>query len=91
MRLAQFRNMANAATGKVPRYVLGYEEPDCAPGEGSAGMSVEAGVAKWEALIAPLRARGAKLGSPAMCSECLLFLRTLIMVMVMVMVGRTSG
>jgi len=52
----------------VPAYVLGYEEPDCASGSGSADMTVQDGVAKWESLIAPLKKKGSKLGSPSMCS-----------------------
>lgn len=51
-----------------PPYVLGFEEPDC-EGNGSAGMSVDDGVYQWEKMIAPLKASGTKLGSPAMCSE----------------------
>jgi len=62
-RLKAFEHMAT-----VPPYVLGFEEPDCPSGEGSAGMSVKDGVAKWESLIAPLRSKGAKIGSPSMCS-----------------------
>ncbi|KAF8150645.1 hypothetical protein B0H34DRAFT_665899 [Crassisporium funariophilum] len=53
----------------VPPYVLGYEEPDCDSGSGSADMSVADGVTKWETLIAPLRKKGAKLGSPSMCKQ----------------------
>ena len=52
----------------VPPFVLGFEEPDCPSGGGSAGLPVADGVAKWEALIAPLKAKGTKLGSPSMCS-----------------------
>ena len=52
----------------VPAYVLGYEEPDCDSGSGSADMSVHDGVSKWESLIAPLGKKGSKLGSPSMCS-----------------------
>jgi hypothetical protein len=63
-RLAAFKKLTT-----VPLYVLGFEEPDCAPGSGSAGMSVADGVAKWEQYMAPLKAKGAKLGSPSMCSE----------------------
>ncbi|TFK74091.1 hypothetical protein BDN72DRAFT_760465 [Pluteus cervinus] len=63
-RLVQFKNLKS-----VPRYVLGYEEPDCAPGSGSAGMSVAAGADKWEALIAPMKRRGALIGSPSMCKQ----------------------
>ncbi|KAF8643255.1 hypothetical protein AX16_009141 [Volvariella volvacea WC 439] len=63
-RLSQFKKMKQA-----PKYVLGYEEPDCAPGSGSAGMSVDSGVEKWESLIAPLRVQGSLLGSPSMCKQ----------------------
>ncbi|KDR79043.1 hypothetical protein GALMADRAFT_1290695 [Galerina marginata CBS 339.88] len=63
-RLKAFENLAT-----VPPYVLGFEEPDCPSGSGSAGMSVEDGVSKWESLIAPLGAKGAKLGSPSMCKQ----------------------
>lgn len=52
----------------VPKYVLGFEEPDCPSGSGSADMSVEDGIKLWESLMAPLKAKGAKLGSPSMCS-----------------------
>ena len=62
-RLKAFERLSS-----VPSYVLGFEEPDCPPGEGSAGMSVSDGVSKWESLIAPLKAKGTKLGSPSMCS-----------------------
>lgn len=64
LRLAQFKKLRT-----VPGYVLGYEEPDCAPGSGSAGMSIDVGVQRWEALIAPLKRRGTLVGSPSMCSE----------------------
>lgn len=62
-RLRQFESLTT-----TPPYVLGYEEPDCPSGSGSAGMTVEDGVSKWESLIAPMKKRGAKLGSPSMCS-----------------------
>lgn len=63
-RFSQFKNLKT-----VPTYVLGYEEPDCASGSGSAGMSVSAGVSDWESLVAPLGEKGALLGSPSMCSK----------------------
>ncbi|PPQ77117.1 hypothetical protein CVT25_010811 [Psilocybe cyanescens] len=63
-RLKAFKQLTT-----IPRYVLGFEEPDCPSGSGSAGMSVQDGVAEWEALMAPLKARGAKLGSPSMCKQ----------------------
>jgi len=52
----------------VPTYVLGFEEPDCPSGSGSAGISVSDGVERWESLMAPMKRKGAKLGSPSMCS-----------------------
>lgn len=62
-RLTAFEDLST-----VPAYVLGYEEPDCDSGSGSADMSVHDGVSKWESLIAPLGKKGCKLGSPSMCS-----------------------
>ena len=62
-RLTVFEDLST-----VPTYVLGYEEPDCDSGSGSADMSVHDGVSKWESLIAPLGKKGSKLGSPSMCS-----------------------
>ena len=62
-RLTAFEHLST-----VPAYVLGYEEPDCISGSGSADMTVQDGVSKWESLIAPLRKEGSKLGSPSMCS-----------------------
>jgi len=57
----------------VPPYVLGFEEPDCPRGSGSADMSVAEAVEKWESLMAPMKKKGAKLGSPSMCSAFPLF------------------
>ena len=65
-RLRAFQQLSTLAT--VPPYVLGFEEPDCPSGSGSAGMTVADGVQKWESLIAPMREKGASLGSPSMCS-----------------------
>jgi len=61
-RYAAFKKIA------TPQYVLGFEEPDCKPGSGSAGLTVDRAVQIWEQMIAPLKAKGAKLGSPSMCS-----------------------
>lgn len=66
-RLKQFQRLSSSSSR--PQYVLGYEEPDCKSGGGSSGMSVDQGVKEWEALIAPLKRRGTKIGSPSMCSE----------------------
>jgi hypothetical protein len=63
-RLAEFKKIR-----VPPRFVLAYEEPDCPPGSGSAGVSVAAGAAHWESLIAPLGRKGTLMGSPAMCKQ----------------------
>ncbi|KAJ6531889.1 glycosyl hydrolase catalytic core-domain-containing protein [Mycena capillaripes] len=63
-RLAAFKKITQA-----PQYMLGFEEPDCASGGGSAGMSVSEGVQIWEQYIAPFKAKGTKLGSPSMCKQ----------------------
>ncbi|KAJ7928945.1 glycosyl hydrolase catalytic core-domain-containing protein [Mycena leptocephala] len=63
-RLAAFKKITQA-----PQYMLGFEEPDCASGGGSAGMSVSDGVQIWEQYIAPFKAKGTKLGSPSMCKQ----------------------
>ncbi|KJA26197.1 glycoside hydrolase family 128 protein [Hypholoma sublateritium FD-334 SS-4] len=67
-RFKAFAKLTSSAAA-APRFVLGYEEPDCPSGAGSAGMSVADGVATWQAHVAPLRARGTKLGSPSMCKQ----------------------
>ncbi|KAG6813934.1 hypothetical protein H0H92_005188 [Tricholoma furcatifolium] len=63
-RLAAFKKITS-----TPPYVLAYEEPDCPPGSGSAGMSVSAGVSEWERLIVPLGKKGSLMGSPSMCKQ----------------------
>jgi hypothetical protein len=50
-------------------YVLGFEEPDCAAGGGSAGIDVGTAAALWNQVVAP-KGVGALLGSPSMCSAC---------------------
>ncbi|KAG6910868.1 hypothetical protein DXG01_007185 [Tephrocybe rancida] len=63
-RLADFKKITSP-----PPYVLAYEEPDCPPGSGSAGMSVASGVSGWESLIVPLGRKGSLMGSPSMCKQ----------------------
>ncbi|KAF8071823.1 glycosyl hydrolase catalytic core-domain-containing protein [Lyophyllum atratum] len=63
-RLAAFKKISTP-----PTYVLAYEEPDCPPGSGSAGMSVSSGVAGWESLIVPLGKKGSIMVSPSMCKQ----------------------
>jgi len=64
-RLAAFRNIKDT----TPKYVLGFEEPDCASGGGSAGMDVNTAVSLWNELIAPMGKRGTLLLSPSMCKQ----------------------
>ncbi|KAG6856879.1 hypothetical protein H0H87_012459 [Tephrocybe sp. NHM501043] len=63
-RLADFKKITSP-----PPYILAYEEPDCPPGSGSAGMSVSSGVSGWERLIVPLGKKGSLMGSPSMCKQ----------------------
>ncbi|KAG6900812.1 hypothetical protein C0993_000131 [Termitomyces sp. T159_Od127] len=69
-----------------PPYVLAYEEPDCPPGSGSAGMTVSAGVAGWERLIVPLGKKGSLTGSPSMCSMLLYLLRGRTVLIVLILI-----
>ena len=69
-RLKQFQRLSSSSSNKRhPKYILGHEEPDCTSGGGSSGMGVDEGVREWERLIAPLKGRGTKIGSPSMCSK----------------------
>ncbi|KAF7374815.1 Glyco-hydro-cc domain-containing protein [Mycena sanguinolenta] len=63
-RLAAFSDITQA-----PQYMIGFEEPDCPSGGGSAGMSVSEGVSVWQSKIAPFQAKGTKLVSPSMCKQ----------------------
>nr|GAT60680.1 predicted protein [Mycena chlorophos] len=63
-RVQAFKKISQA-----PQFMLGFEEPDCPSGSGSAGMSVSQGVSAWEEYIAPFQAKGTKLGSPSMCHQ----------------------
>ncbi|KAJ6513161.1 glycosyl hydrolase catalytic core-domain-containing protein [Mycena sanguinolenta] len=63
-RLAAFSDITQA-----PQYMIGFEEPDCPSGGGSAGMSVSEGVSVWESKIAPFQSKGTKLVSPSMCKQ----------------------
>jgi len=63
-RLAAFQRITQA-----PQYMIGFEEPDCPSGGGSAGMSVSEGVQDWEKYIAPFKGKGTKLVSPSMCKQ----------------------
>ena len=52
-RLKQFQQLSSSSSNKRhPKYVLGYEEPDCTSGGGSSGTGVDEGVRECERLIA---------------------------------------
>lgn len=63
-RLSTFRSINWA-----PKYVLGFEEPDCSAGSSSSGIDVGTGVALWNELVGPLKAKGSLLASPSMCKQ----------------------
>ncbi|GFZ44057.1 hypothetical protein JCM24511_01778 [Saitozyma sp. JCM 24511] len=63
-RLAEFEAM-----NWNPSYIIGFEEPDCAAGSGSAGMDVATGVALWNQYVAPKGQAGSVLISPSMCKQ----------------------
>jgi hypothetical protein len=67
-KLSKSVSSLSIAPDTIPPFVLGFEEPDCESGSGSAGMSVAEAVEKWETLMAPMKKRGVRLGSPSMCS-----------------------
>jgi hypothetical protein len=62
-RVAKF---AAQAAGAYP-YILGFEEPDCPAGGGSAGMSVSTAAQVWNQYIAPKKNAGTLIASPSMC------------------------
>ncbi|KAK8864346.1 hypothetical protein IAR55_001593 [Kwoniella newhampshirensis] len=64
VRLAAFQSMS-----WTPQYVMGFEEPDCPSGAGSAGMDVSTGIHLWNQYVAPKGDAGAKLLSPSMCKQ----------------------
>jgi len=80
IRLVQFQQM-----NWNPSYIIGFEEPDCAAGAGSAGMDVATGTIQhsahdgiwadfqgvhlWNTLVAPHGNAGSVLISPSMCKQ----------------------
>lgn len=66
LRYHEFLSLSTA-----PQYILGYEEPDCAPPD-SADISSEKGAELWNEVVAPWKGKGSLLGSPSMCSPSLL-------------------
>lgn len=63
-RLQQFRDLSY-----TPAYIIGYEEPDCPAGSGSAGFDVGTGISLWNELVGPKKAEGSILIAPSMCSK----------------------
>lgn len=63
-RLQEFK-----ALDFTPAYIIGYEEPDCPAGSGSAGFDVQTGISLWNELVGPKKAQGSILVSPSMCSK----------------------
>lgn len=70
-RYAEFKNLTSGGTdaSRLPStYVLGFNEPDCPYGEGSAGLTVREGADAWDELLAPLPG-SVTLVSPALCKQ----------------------
>lgn len=65
-RFAEFK--ATWSTSNYPKYVLGFNEPDCSSGE-SSDITVSAAASAWAQYIAPLGNAGSLLVSPAMCRQ----------------------
>lgn len=52
-----------------PPYIIGFEEPDCPAGSGSAGFDVSTGVQLWDQWMVPHGQGGSLLISPSMCMQ----------------------
>ena len=63
-RLSEFEGM-----NWNPPYIIGFEEPDCPAGSGSAGFDVGTGVWLWNSQMAPHGQGGSLLLSPSMCHQ----------------------
>nr|ODN97641.1 hypothetical protein L204_03060 [Cryptococcus depauperatus CBS 7855] len=63
-RLSAFQSISG-----TPAYIIGFEEPDCTAGSGSAGMDVGAGISLWNSLVAPHGYAGSILIGPSMCKQ----------------------
>ncbi|WVR06983.1 hypothetical protein IAU60_004020 [Kwoniella sp. DSM 27419] len=63
-RLEAFKDMSH-----VPQYIIGFEEPDCAAGSGSAGMDVQTGIDLWNQYVVPKGEAGSILIGPSMCKQ----------------------
>ena len=65
-RLTEFKT---AVSTSVPSLMFGFYEPDCDCPMSSDISDPTVGAAHWNSLIAPLAAKGTKLGSPSMCKQ----------------------
>ncbi|WWC89405.1 uncharacterized protein L201_004329 [Kwoniella dendrophila CBS 6074] len=63
-RLAAFKDM-----NYVPQYIIGFEEPDCPAGSGSAGMDVNTAISIWNQYVVPKGEAGSILVGPSMCKQ----------------------
>lgn len=63
-RFQKFQQLSYA-----PKFLLGFNEPDCSAPDVSAGISVDRGVELWNQYIAPKGDQGSLLGSPSMCAQ----------------------
>lgn len=63
-RWSQFSQLSAA-----PKYLLGFNEPDCSGADTSAHMDVDKAVSVWNEKIAPWGEKGSLLGSPSMCMQ----------------------
>ncbi|KAK4689886.1 hypothetical protein P7C73_g240, partial [Tremellales sp. Uapishka_1] len=62
-RLAAFKAITIA-----PKYIIGFEEPDCTT-YGSSDIGVATAAALWDSVIAPWQSQGTLLLSPSMCHQ----------------------
>nr|XP_019046229.1 hypothetical protein I302_04969 [Kwoniella bestiolae CBS 10118]OCF25159.1 hypothetical protein I302_04969 [Kwoniella bestiolae CBS 10118] len=63
-RLEAFKSMTS-----VPQYIIGFEEPDCSAGSGSAGMDVGTAISLWNQYVVPKGEAGSILVGPSMCKQ----------------------
>ncbi|WWD20455.1 hypothetical protein CI109_104931 [Kwoniella shandongensis] len=62
------RMSAFKAITTPPKYIMGFEEPDCST-QGSANMDIATGASVWNSVIAPWKSQGSLLISPSMCHQ----------------------
>ncbi|WWC70282.1 uncharacterized protein I206_104232 [Kwoniella pini CBS 10737] len=63
-RLTAFKDLSY-----VPQYIIGFEEPDCPAGSGSAGLDVETAISIWNQYVVPKGEAGSILVGPSMCKQ----------------------